>query len=559
MGGDVAAGGAGGGAVFDPSAAWRKPAPAPLDVSTNACAAPLAARLTPARLRRLTRRELVNTVRSVLLPSALPAIDLPPDAKPGVFLSNADVSPSDTDLATYQQFAEEFSNILTRTDQQVKGLLSPCRHADTAVAANAWPKALQDQCAGQLLDGKGALLLRRPIADADRAAYLALYAAQPDFVSGLRALVEALLASPRFLYHVEIGVPAPELGAGVRRLDDYELAERLSYALWGGPPTAGLLAAAARGELRDDAGVEAWARRMLADPRAQDLYYSFHEQLFQLDRYKLAAKDPDVFPMFEGWKGLFEKETRKFLDEVAFSGLGTFEALLTGRFTYVNNALADVYGLPRPNPPGDSSDPHQRVEITTQARAGLLTQGAFLAGHAGNAETSITQRGLAVRRNLLCQSLPDPPPGTAMDPDVPRTVQQPCATCHVLIDFIGQGLEQFDAVGAYRTTDVHGARVTTSGQLLQVGGGVPPAFDGAVELGARLVATPDYRACVAVQWLRFSLGRDLTAADECDMARVQAALAAAGGNIADTVVALVKLDTFRYVYAGEPACTGGTP
>lgn len=563
IGGATGSGGSGGNGVSDPRDVFP-PAPEPLAASLAACEKPLADRLMPGAARRLTRLELLNSISTAFMKPTQLLTDLPVDGKAGGFYSNDEVEVTDSDLGTYQAIAEEYSGFATQDASKTRTLVGTACWANKIsidAAPASWPAEVKAACAQDMIRTRGRNAFRRPLTQGEYDALWAMYQSQADFISGLRAVVEALLQSPKFLYRMEIGVPAPDKGAGVHALTDFEIASRISYAIWASSPDAALLDAAAAGQVHTPEQIEAHARRLIGDLRATNVLQNIYSQILHLDKAQSAAKDPMRFPNFEASKPSMLTETRMFLEESLWKlqadgkthGAGTVESLLTARFGFINNVLAAAYGLPNPNPP-NATDGFVRVNFTTQPRAGLLTQASYLAGHASNAESSIVQRGLTIRRHLLCQDLPDPPPDVVMDPTKDRLVAQPCASCHTRIDPIGTGYENFDAVGKYRTTTTAGA-VNPAG-LIEDLGGKDVAFTGPIELADKIVAAPEYRACQATQYLRFGAGRELTALDECDMALARKALQDAGGNVAETLVQMTKRESFRYIVKRDSlSCT----
>lgn len=528
-GGTAGAGGAG----ADPMMMPGKP---PTMVSLAACEKPLAERLQPARLLRLTRSEYTNSVK-LIFGDYRPQSGLPVDGKTqvGRFISNAEGSVTDQALSQYQVIAEELSGLMTATAGRLTGLLGTCTQQT-------------DACARALIQTKGRLAFRRPLAPAEVDDYMnKVYLpakAVGAFAGGVRAIVETLLQSPNFLYRAEIGVPDPSAGADIRRLEGFELASKLAFTLWGAPPDDALLAAAEGGRLATPQQIEAEARRLLAHENAKPMLHSFHEQVFELDHSVTSVKMGAPFKYYEEnvkATGLQLQETALFVDDVVWSGNGNIDSLLTARYSFINPALAIVYGLPAP-PSGLMT----KVDVSAQPRAGILTQASYLAGHAGVNESSVVQRGLTVRRQLLCLPLSPPPPGVDMDFTIDRTRAPACMGCHTRIDFIGQTMENFNAVGAYRTTiGVAAKPVDAHGQLLDVNGDVK--VHGAVELAQQVVAAPEYRACMTTQWFRFAAGRDDVATDECDAARLQQTLQQKSGDVRELIVALALQDGFRYV------------
>ena len=225
--------------------------------------------------------------------------------------------------------------------------------------------------------------------------------------------------------------------------------------------------------------------------------------------------------------------------------------LLTAPYTVIDETLADIYGvtLPADHQPGDV------VDLDPSQRAGLLTQAGMLAAHAHFNQSSPVHRGVIVRESFLCQPLPPPPEDvddSPPDPDPNATTRErfgehtenpACAGCHVLIDGIGFGFENYDAVGAYRTMEGT-LPVDASGEVTQAEG-IEGPFDGVIELAAKLASSPDVEACVAQQWFNYALGRVQSDNDVCSTDLLLTGFVESGGNVRELMLALVATDAFR--------------
>ena len=349
-------------------------------------------------------------------------------------------------------------------------------------------------------------------------------------------------------------MPSP-VEADVVLLDDWETASRLSYLLWGSMPDDELFAAAASGKLRTPVELEAQARRMLEDPRAREAVRTFHEQWLGLGHLEAVSKDPIAYPNFyPGLIPLWREETAAFVENVIFDGAGDVDSLLAADYTMMNAELAEFYGVTSPDAPTGTE--FVKVKVDPSERAGVLTQGSLLASHAKGDRSSPVLRGKFVREQLLCELLPLPPNDLVITPpplDSTKTTREQfeeiganpdCAGCHLMMNPIGFGFENFDAVGLYRE-EQNGKTIDASGEVVgndEVGG----EFNGVAELAERLAGSEDVRSCVAAQWFRFGYGRGDTEADICSMDNLQETFAASGGNIKELLVALTQTDAFRY-------------
>jgi hypothetical protein len=505
------------------------PGDTPLD-----CSQPRVER-TP--LHRITREQYDNSIRDLLGVSGRPSLGLGADEKLAAFFSNS-VSPvSRLSVEQYRDVAEE---VATQAVTERLEALVGCSAAEQDAA-----------CALRFVEGFGRRAFRRPLAADEQARYRGLFeaAAPRGFAEGIRLVLTGLLQSPSFLYQLELA-PAPS-GQAVAPLDGYELASRLSFALWNSTPDVELLDAAAAGKLDAVSGVREQASRLLSSERAKDALASFHLQWLGLDNLLDLDKDPNAFPSFdESLSQAMRQETVDFADFVIRRGDGRLQTLLSAPFTVASPSLRSLYGVSAA-PGADGA-----VALDPSQRAGLLTQAAFLTAHAHANQTSPVQRGLYVRKNLLCTELPDPPMNVNATPPAPdpnATTRQrfeqhradpSCVGCHNLLDPIGVGFESYDAIGRFRSTE-NGLPVDSRGELVGAGE-ASGSFAGAVELAARLSTSADVRACVRKQWFRFSLGRFEGADDACSLQQLQRDFEASDFDVKALLLSLVTSDAFRY-------------
>lgn len=401
------------------------------------------------------------------------------------------------------------------------------------------PAAGDDACAEQIARELGRRVFRRPLDDDEVEKYAGLVLGQSDPGDGLEVALRTMLASPFFLYRFEIG----EAEGDAFRLSAYEVASALSYGLLGTTPDDALLNAAEAGELDAPDGVEAQARRLLQDPRARDLLGLFAVQWLGVERIATADKSASLFPDFTGdLRAAMLEETRRFVGHVAFAGSGRFDELLTADYTFVDDALAAHYGLPTPDESG-------RVQLP-ESRRGLLGHGSVLGSYAYSDQTSPVRRGLFVRRQLLCQELPDPPPDAGGVPEVdPNATTRErfeqhgsdpaCASCHQFIDPVGFGFEHFDPVGAWRDQDaaqpIDATGVVTGLETLGDAEALP--FSSLPELAEILEGSEAAGACFVRQYFRFAHGRLEGEADDCALDRLEGAFAESEHDILELVVA----------------------
>ncbi len=367
----------------------------------------------------------------------------------------------------------------------------------------------------------GRLAWRRPLA-ADEVEALASSrwrggAELRDPWQGIVHGLSACFQAPDFLFRVERGEPDPSQ-PDRQRYTSLEMASRLSFFLWNAPPDDALLSAGERGELATEAGVRAAAERLLADPRAERALTGFFAEYVHLDRLDALQKDPATFPRMSGTLGASMKaEIDALFRDVVFTRDADFGELLTSRRIFVNAELAALYGLPAPAAPEALS----AYDLPAgHPRGGLLATAGILALYAHNTVTSPTLRGKFIAASLLCVDIPPPPAGVvAQLPEgdgSPETMREKvtlhradptCNGCHQYMDPMGLALENFDAIGAYRTTD-QGLPIDATGELLG------ETFVGAAGLGQALRASPDVSACLVRRMYRHATGHLETRGEE---------------------------------------------
>lgn len=499
----------------------------------------------PSPLRRLTRAEYARTISDLLGPGVVDAATLPPDEQALGFDNNADVlGTSELLVASHLDLAVEAGQKIALDLQR----FAPCAGADTDAV-----------CGTRFVAEFGRRAWRRALTGdetAELGAVLAQGQTEGGLAEGIARVAAAILGSPQFLYRLERGsTAAPELPGAVA-LAPHELATRLSYLLWRSAPDAALLATADGGGLVTRADLEREARRMLGDPRAREAVAAFHAAWLGLDRLADLDKDRVIYPTFNpGLGDRFRRETLAFVDEVVWRREGTLAALLTAPYTAADAMLASFYGAAAPVPAGTAADGFGLITLDRSRRAGLLTQGSFLAVHAKANQSSPVHRGRFVREQLFCTTPPPPPANVeirapALDPR--RTTRErfdehvasaACRTCHVLLDPIGFGFEHFDGIGRWRDTE-GGKPVDATGEL--VGTDVDGPFDGPVALAAKLAISGQVQSCYVTQWFRFAYGRAETAADACTLADLMTTFAATNGSVRELLVAITQTDAFRF-------------
>ncbi|MBL8956461.1 MAG: DUF1592 domain-containing protein [Myxococcaceae bacterium] len=367
-------------------------------------------------------------------------------------------------------------------------------------------------CADRVIEQWGLKVYRRPLEPDERARLRALYqqalGAGPH-VEALRAVVQVMLQSPRFLYQIEPGAAGDPL-------DGFALAQRLSLALWNSPPSDALLAAAQRGALDDEAGLRAEAAQMLAAPNALHKLEEFHLQWLSADAVTSVGKVAEVFPSFTPTLAAgFRDEAQAMIRDIFTEGDGRFATLFRWNRIRLGPATARAYGLPQP-----VSEP-TTVERDPTQHAGVLTLPAVMAVLARPAEGSPIKRGNFVYGHLLCgrigfpSNLTLPPPSEAASTRErveAHTSAEGCASCHRILDPPGFALEHFDGMGLYRTDD-HGKKVDAHGGL--EGSDRNYVGVGAALLGSALAESAQAERCYTKNWLDVLNGEPTESASAC--------------------------------------------
>jgi hypothetical protein len=362
------------------------------------------------------------------------------------------------------------------------------------------------------------------------ASFYADDAMAPDPVrDGIRAVLEAWLQSPYFLYRVELGT-----GLGDGDLTPFEIASRLSFALWDTMPDDELLSAAKDGALWFDGETPSptlaeQVERMLDDERTEAAVLAFHRRLFGVERYPHLAM-PAFLGVSDAWGTHVAKEHELLVASVYERDEGLRE-LLTTRRTFVNGELAARYGL---EPDDVRRVTFEEVELPHKERAGLLTSLGFLSDHASGGAPDAIHRGVFISRQLVCNEVPPPPddipplasvePGQTTRETIEALTEQPgtsCEGCHAsYINPFGFALEGYDATGAVRDDD-HGYAIDTS-SILWVGR-ESYKVDDAVEMTELLAELPAVHRCYAGHWVSFLIGRAPDAAHDEEALRAAAA------------------------------------
>lgn len=386
---------------------------------------------------------------------------------------------------------------------------------------------------------------------------------------GIQLAMQAALCNPKFLFRVEMddAPTSPE----IRPLDEFHLATRLAYFLWSSTPDDTLLDLAEKKQLT--ANLDAQVRRLLADPRSTALVQNFAMQWLQIKRIQFISPDGQLFPTFnDKLRTSMLRETELFVDSVFREDRSILE-LLDADYTFLNEPLAKHYGIAdtNGNPPGAKparpggkpikGDQFQRVTLLDRARGGLLTQASVLTVTSNPTRTSPVKRGRWVLEQILGAPPPPPPPNV---PELPETAQDlaatslrqrmevhrrnpACANCHAKMDPIGFALENFNAVGAFRTKD--GAfDIDATGEFSD-----GTKFTGPAELKAIVLKRKEeFTRCLTEKLLIYALGRGLEHYDRPTVERIVKSLPAGEYKFTALVTQIVQSDAFRKRRGSQP-------
>ncbi|HSG46370.1 MAG TPA: DUF1592 domain-containing protein [Longimicrobiales bacterium] len=412
------------------------------------------------------------------------------------------------------------------SENAIRRRILTCRPASPAEAR---------PCAERILSGLGTRAYRRLLTGDDLRDLLAFYdqgAAGGDFDQGMRVALQALLASPHFIFRLE-EVPADAAPGELYRISDQDLASRLSFFLWSAPPDRELIELADGGRLSDPGVLDAQVDRMLADPRAEALGTRFASQWLRLQDLEKLHPDAQLYPYYDATLAEdMKRETELFFYHMVEEDRSLLE-LLTADFTWVNDRLARHYGIP-----GVTGSHFRRVRYADDHRRGLLGHASILAMTSHANRTSPVLRGKWVMEVLLGSPPPPPPPGVPDLEETDGTVQgrlltvrermeehrknPQCTSCHKMMDPIGLALENYDVTGAWRIKD-EGMPVDPVGELFD-GSTIGSAHD----LRAAFVRRPEgFIRTFTENLMAYALGRRV---EYFDMPTVRAISRAAAGS-----------------------------
>lgn len=491
----------------------------------------------PARIRRLSNRELDASVSALLGIESKFAASFTPDTRQDYFTRNDAQRVDPVYVSQLDDAARQLAEMAKGKIEQ----LAPC--ADAAQGGDA--------CATEFVSKFATRAYRRPATAQETDALMTLYrvgAEGATYADGIGLVVQGVLMSPGFLYLTELGESSPEL-------TDYEIASQLSYLLVAAPPDDALLQAAAASTLQDPAVREEHARRLLMEQRASHQIARMVEEWLGIDRIADTAKDSNVYPEFAGLRDAMQREADVFITEALWKRGGSVSDLLTADWTPADDQLARMYLNAQGGDPIARSD--GMVSLASVRRRGILGQGAFLSVYAHAHESAPVLRGVAVLRRLLCLNVPAP---TALNVNIVPPVQDAskttrerfavhsqdaaCHACHKTIDPIGFSFEWLDGMGRERSME--NGRPVDSAVELMAGLSVDGSYPDSAALSTQIAQSPELQTCFSRRLFHNAAAVDTEGAnvEERFVAEIEALPAERRGNLQELLVAYAKSDLF---------------
>ncbi len=494
-------------------------------------------------VQRLTVPEYIETVRVTV------GVDIEKEAKR--------ILPADLR-------ADGFSNTAYNLNVDLGHVEAYAELAETVVARMDVPKfvrqysqrqQLTDDNMREVIAKMGRWLLRGPLDPLEVDTFLNISQAvaeqKGDFQLAVSLILEGMLQSPRFIYRIEEqhdqGEPRP--------LGGHELAVRMSYIIWGGPPDQELMRAADKGELFDRKNIEAQVQRMLADKRAVGRSLQFVEQWLHLARLDTLQPDRARYPSWNKQLAAdMRAETLAFFQEIVWKQKRPLADLMNAQITMATPRLAKHYGL---TPQGGQLDRYDVSKVS--GRGGLLTQGSVLT--IGGDESSMVTRGLFVLHDLLRGVVKSPPPAVDTTPKptragltqrgiaLARMADKSCGGCHSRFEPLAFGLEKYDGIGTLREFDKHGNKLQDNGKILFPGEGKAVKYNSSTELMNLLAASDRVQQSITWKMTQFALGRPLLPVDARTVDKIHQAAQKGGGTYTSLMTAIVMSDLVQWTRA----------
>jgi hypothetical protein len=512
-------------AIADYILSWAKP--------TSACTT--GDTVLPRRLRLLTNYEYTNTANDLLNLNDTASITALFEADTSIkgFDNNAQGSGvTNSRMSAYWDAAKKLSE---------KTLLNNVMSCTAQMS--------RDQCAASFVPAFGKKAFRRPLISEEQTTYVDLFKLGASNDVGARSVIQAMLASPNFLYRSEIGVSVN----GKIQLSSYETANLLSYTFTGSMPDTNLFTAADGNKLATAAELRAQTERLLATTRAANQFTHFGLQWLNINNVESLQRDSTLFPAFTPTIGrAMQTELELFLQEILLKPNYKVSDLFSANFTFLNATLANYYGMA-----GVTHSDFSK-EATSDERGGLLTMGAIVASNSSFKESHPIHRGLLIRRNLLCQEFGTPPPNVGsvepLNPNKPtrerfaaHTANTTCKSCHQYIDDIGFSFENYNAVGQYRTAEGNNLAINASGSitgLAKMTDSDTYGFTNLHDLSRILAesASAETTRCLATQFHRFMDG--VAEPDACTVANNLSRWSSKSTNVKDIWLEAVTAPSF---------------
>ena len=360
--------------------------------------------------------------------------------------------------------------------------------------------------------------------------------------------IQALILSPKFLFHI-YAPQRPDDPTNIEPLNDFELAERLASFLWSSLPDQQLMNLAQGGQLRSQLSQQ--ALRMLQDPRSINLVQNFSFEWMKLNKLDIVSPDPALFPSFSNSiQSSMKRESELFLENLWKNDESMLD-ILDANYSYLNDELARHYSLPPTN-----SSQFQKVDLTGSNRVGMLTHGSVLTFNSKTDRTSIIARGYWVLENILCDEPPPPPDDV---PELPPIVgdskreileshrsSPACYSCHSMMDPIGFGLENFDAIGTWRTEYTSGVPVDNLGELP-----TGETFNGVHEMLNVIKADGRFPYCATSKLMTYALGRETKNDENCRALENGNQTVSDQGRFSETILSTVLDPSFTNKRGGS--------
>jgi hypothetical protein len=557
-----------------------------IDAADAALPPPPSTPVVPQTVTTLTKAEYANTVHDLLgvPPSEQTALRIDKAIAGGFAVGTS--STSELDAMAYHDSAVQIAAVVTSA-ANLASLLMPAgcsAPADDGATSGA-------ACASAFVAELARRAYRHGPVDAPTLAALGMVyssvSASSGFTAGIAAVVETILQSPSFLYHLETEEQALGVTAAPIEVTGYSMANRLSYFLWSSMPDAALFAAAAAGQLSTPAQVRAQATRMIADPKAKVGMQNFSSQWLGEQYFPTSKADGAGGPYAElfspdGQQAIIASFERQVQDAL-WAPSGAMTALLTSTTAYANAAVAPVFGVS-----GVTGTALQPVQLDSTKRIGILSHPVLMALLATSNASHPIKRGRFIIEQVLCRPEPDPPPTmppfeppapgeslrqdferlTATGPDTGQMSANPtipCGGCHARMDAPGFLFESFDTIGRWRQVDDYGQPVDLT-NITIVGTG-DPAVEGptssSVQFAKNLAASDLPNQCFTANLYRFMTHRDDTPADGPVEAWLDQVFDARGQSLPAALEASTQTDAFlkrvnaptdgRTPVAGQPA------